>query len=215
MFKTLNIFIGTALLIMVGFACLLLFNENYETYLPAYFEGLGSFTGNFLGVIAGIATTLGVQSISKLQSKKALLQNFVFELTLNKDKMEKWILETTDYRNAVNGDALGNYFGYFNLSSFLGVIANQIHNSGDVYNILTREQFKQLQVVFNEMTWEVAINKQISDNRDYFIANQNTPNWLTKKPEIVGQINHLEQKFRSHINVINTIIEHIKLNNKI
>jgi len=75
--------------------------------------------GVFLGVIAGVTIALITQWINEKRKESQKVKNLKFEFGLNIDKINKWLEENTKYRNAVNGDALNNYFGYFDLSRFV------------------------------------------------------------------------------------------------
>ena len=113
-------------------------------YLQLFILGLGQFTGVFLGVIAGTIVTILVQKWVALRAEKQQLANFKFELELNMKKIKAWLDELNKYRNAVNGDALLTYFGYFNLSSFIGVIVSRLHASGTIYKYLSHDDFGKL-----------------------------------------------------------------------
>ena len=72
--------------------------------------------GVFLGVICGTAVTLVVVYINKRKNLNQQIKNLKFELDYNIKKLDSWIEEVEKYRNAVNGDALGSYYGEFDLS---------------------------------------------------------------------------------------------------
>lgn len=74
--------------------------------------------GVFLGVLAGTAVTLLTQWVIQKRNEAQLLRNLKFEFELDIKKIDSWLEEITRYRNAVNGDALHTYFGYFDLSRF-------------------------------------------------------------------------------------------------
>jgi len=189
--------------------------EQSIDYLALFIQGLGQFSGVFLGVIAGTAVTILAQKWLTSQSEQKQLNNFKFELELNSKKIEEWLTELGKYRNAVNGDSLLNYFGYFRFSSFIGVIASQLHGSGAIYKHLSHDHIGQLQIIYNELSLqgENILNNKI-EQRKQSLANLNNQNqgqiWQsTLKQEVVNDINFWEEKLNGHTKTIDSIIESI------
>lgn len=192
------------------------FYTPLNPFFKFYIQGLGQFTGTLFGVISGIAITYYVQHITQLKERTQTISNFIFELEYNKQKIEEWSVEFNNLRNAVNGDALNNYWGYFKFSEFVGVIANKIHTSGEAYNILTKEQFRQLYDAYNFLNpnMEKIVNDEISSARENLITllkNRNTQEWHTNiKPSFVTKISYWEQKMTTHLNTLKSITESLE-----
>ncbi|HHH50365.1 MAG TPA: hypothetical protein ENK52_05240 [Saprospiraceae bacterium] len=182
-------------------------------YFTLFVQGLGQFTGVFLGVIAGTAVTLLVHHFIRKKDEKNQIKNLKFELEINLNKIKDWRDELTNYRNAVNGDSFITYFGYFKLSSFIGVTIFQLHNSGTLYQYLSHEIIGQLQEVFNDfsLTGENYLNNQIRQRKDTLVNLNESGNpelWQKQlKPEIVRDIDFWEQKFKTHENTIKKTIQ--------
>lgn len=179
-------------------------------------DGLSQFIGVLLGVVAGTAITVLAQKWIYRQSKKDQIKNLKSELELNVKKIDDWIEEIGKYRNKVNGDSLLNYFGYFRLSSIVGVTASQLHASGTIYKYLPHEQIGLLQELFNELSinGENYINNQIAQRKEALNAlkeNGAMQQWQQYlKPEIDKDIDFWEGKFKTHLASLKTIRETLK-----
>src|SRR5690606_5642895 len=143
---------------------LILFYEPYQKFIPNYVEGAGAFIGTFFGILIGIFITFATQRINENILHTQRIKNFLLELDINEEKLSEWINEISNLRNSVNGDSLHTYFYYYKLSSFLGVAAQQLHLTGEVYHLLTKEQFRQIQQAYEELSagWETAMNDRIT-----------------------------------------------------
>ena len=102
--------------------------------------------GVFLGVLAGTAVTLLAQLVTNRRSQTKKLKNLKFELELNMKKIDRWLEELTKYRNAVNGDALNFYFGYFDLSRAVFITTSDMFLSGLLYKYLNHDDIGKVQV---------------------------------------------------------------------
>lgn len=153
--------------------------------------------GVFLGVVAGVAITLITQWISEKFKESQKVKNLKFEIELNIKKINKWLEEITTYRNAVNGDALNNYFGYFDLSRFVSVTANNMFWSGLLYKYLDHDAIGKLQVIYSEFSpaWEDILNKQVTQNK---MKSTDLSVWPRLKGEVVSNVNYWEKKFKEH-----------------
>lgn len=153
--------------------------------------------GVFLGVIAGVAITLITQWINEKRKESQKVKNLKFEVELNIKKINKWLEEITTYRNAVNGDALNNYFGYFDLSRFVSVTANDMFWSGLLYKYLDHDTIGKLQVIYSEFSpaWEDILNKQVNQNK---MKAKDLSAWPLVKSEVVSDVNFWEKKFKEH-----------------
>lgn len=163
--------------------------------------------GNFLGIIAGVIITYIVQWRFEINGQKRLLKNFISEVKLNIGKLQGWIKELENYRNAVNGDNIQNYFGFFKFSSFLGTTANQLHISGVAYESLTEQEFSTVQEIYNfYAAYEQPVNNKIIDVKTLY--NNNKDKWISDiKPEAVNHINFLNDKLTEHKNSLQKIVD--------
>src|SRR5688572_5714411 len=109
--------------------------------------------GVFLGVLAGTLITLLTQWIIQKRNEAQQLRNLKFEFELNVRKIDSWLEEITRYRNAVNGDTLNTYFGYFDLSRFVYPTANAMFLSGLLYKLVDHDAIGKLQAIAAEFSF--------------------------------------------------------------
>ena len=126
--------------------------------------------GVFLGVIVGTVVTILVQLYFQQRAETQKTRNLKFELDCNIEKIGTWLEELACYRNALNGDSLHMYFGYFDISRILSVTANDMYQSGLLYKKLSQEQIGQLQAFLSEFTaWaEQSMNNQFNSIKQTF-----------------------------------------------
>ena len=153
--------------------------------------------GVFLGVIAGVAVTLVANNILSKQSKKRNARNLLFELDLNVKKIDLWLEEIEKYRNAVNSETMLRYFGYFDFSKFIIVTANNMLNSGLLYEYLSHNHISNLQQVSSHLSLagEQYINNQIKYNQTEF-----------DKTRATGDVNYHEGKLKESKKMLNEIM---------
>jgi hypothetical protein len=163
--------------------------------------------GVFLGVIAGVAIAILAQWINEKVKESQKVKNLKFEFRLNIKKIDKWLEEINKYRNAVNGDSLGSYFGYFDLSRFVTVTANDMFLKGLLYKYLDYNDIGKLQVIYSEFTfpWENILNNQIIQNRNQ--ALQQPTSWPTYKSKVVFEVNFWDTKFHEHKKTLEDILK--------
>lgn len=154
--------------------------------------------GVFLGVLAGTAVTLLTQWIIQRRRESQKLKNLKFEFELNIKKIDRWLEEITAYRNAVNGDTLHMYAGYFDLSRFVSVTANDMFLTGLLYRYLDHDDIGNLQVLFSEFSLygENYLNNQIAQNKANF-----------NKAKAVQDVNFWEKKFKDHKKTLEQILK--------
>lgn len=154
--------------------------------------------GVFLGVLAGTAVTLLTQWIIQRRRESQKLKNLKFEFELNIKKIDRWLKEITAYRNAVNGDTLHMYAGYFDLSRFVSVTANDMFLTGLLYRYLDHDDIGNLQVLFSEFSLygENYLNNQIAQNKANF-----------NKAKAVQDVNFWEKKFEDHKKTLEQILK--------
>ena len=169
-----------------------------ETKLMNYFlQGFGVF----LGVIAGVVVTLIAQTILDKRRNKKNAQNLLFEFELDIKKIDLWLEEIERYRNAVNSETMSQYFGYFDLSKFVAVTANNMFTSGLLYDYLSHYHISTLQEItsYFSLNGEKYINDQIEFNRNSF-----------DKARTIGDVNYHEGKFKSSKKLLHEIMDALK-----
>lgn len=173
-----------------------------KTYIDYIFQGFGVF----LGVVAGVSINLLVQWINERRKELQKVKNLKFEFEINIRKIDGWIDELSKYRNAVNGDALDRYFGYFDLSRFIVPTANDMFFSGLLYKYLDKDDIGRLQIIYTEFSvnGEKILNEQIDFFRNKAIGER--VNWPRLKKEVVGHIDFYDNKFKEHKKTLEYIL---------
>ena len=160
-----------------------------------FLQGLGFSAGVFLGIVAGTAVTLLVSYCQQRLRDRRQVRNLDFELRMNIKKIDGWLEELDRYRNAVNGDSLHDWFGYFDLRNSVSPTANAMFVSGLMYNTLSHEQIEPLQAVLQELSpvGEETMNGQLRASREEFNrlrVQRNPALWHSiTKPEAVRRVN--------------------------
>lgn len=165
-----------------------------ESSMSYFLQGFGIF----LGVVAGTAVTLLSQWAIRKWNESQSVKNLKFELELNMKKIDKWLEEITEYRNAVNGETLNTYYGYFDLSKFVYVTANVMFITGLLYKYLSYDDIGKLQAIVTELSinTENYLNNQIVQNKANF-----------NKPKAVQDVNFWEKKFKDHKRTLQEIVK--------
>ena len=168
--------------------------------------------GVFLGVLAGTAVTVLVGLYFQRRNETQQARNLRFELELDIKKIETWLEETKRYRNAVNGDSLHTYFGYFDLSRIVFVTANAMIQSGLLYKKLGHDQIGKLQVISSEFSafGEQYLSGQLTQTKQLFVqcrTQSQMDQWASEfKPEAVALVDFWERKFQEHKRALEEIL---------
>ena len=131
-------------------------------------------------------------------------------------KIDTWLAELEKYRDAVNGDSLHNWFGYFDFGKVLFVTANAMLASGLLYKKLDKDDIAALQQLAHELSpsREQQINNELVRNRQILMdcRTQNRMNgWVrTYKPEAVSHAKFLEKMLCDHRRNLQEIIGRIQ-----
>lgn len=165
--------------------------------------------GVFLGVVAGVIVMHISQWLNERLKEKQKVKNLKFEFMLNIKKIDSWLEEIGKYRNAVNGDTLQTYFGYFDLSRFVSVTANDMFLSGLLYKYLEHDDIARLQPIYAEFSlpWENMLNQQITTFRELAV---DYSSWLITKPQVVSHVNFWEGKLREHQRTLEEVLKKLE-----
>ena len=146
--------------------------------------------------MAGTAVTILTHWIINKSNEKQNTKNLKFEFELNIGRIEKWLEEIQQFRNAVNADDLNQYYGYFDLSLAVSITANDLYQSGLLYKYLNYEDIARLQVIFADLsiTGEQVLNQRIQQLKEDF-----------NKADANLSINFWENKFKEHRKTLNEL----------
>ena len=108
-------------------------------------EGIIYGISVFVGIIAGIGVTIGVDFVKERRQSVHDKNNLIFEIRCNLSKIEKWIELISELRNTINSDRIIQFNGYFNLSSAIFVTMNKLFQEGKLYTYLSRNSIEKLQ----------------------------------------------------------------------
>lgn len=91
----------------------------------------------FVGIVAGIGVTIGVDCFKEKKQNINDKKNLSFEMKCNLSKIEKWLESINELRNYVNSDRINLFSGYFNLSSAIFTTTNKLLQDGRIYTYLS------------------------------------------------------------------------------
>lgn len=175
-------------------------------YLNPLIQGLGVAGG----LIVGVLVSLLVKFVQQRRKEAEQTRNLRFELELNVTKIMAWLEEIGKYRNAVNGDSLHNYYGYFDLGRALFVTANKMLQSGLLYKKLSHDEIGQLQTISIDLSpaSEQLLSNQVAEGRNLAerLQDGQMSVWVEKhKPQVVANIDYWERKFKTNKQVLEQI----------
>ena len=99
----------------------------------------------FVGIIAGIGVTIGVDCFRAKKQNANDKKNLSFEIRCNLSKIEKWLELIIELRNYVNSDRINQFSGYFNLSSAIFTTTNKLLQDGRIYTFLSYDSIEKIQ----------------------------------------------------------------------
>jgi len=125
----------------------------------------------FVGIIAGIGVTIGVDFVKERRQNVHDKNNLIFEIRCNLSKIEKWIELISELRNTINSDRIVQFNGYFNLSSAIFVTMNKLFQEGKLYTYLSRNSIEKLQEngTYLSLTGENMLFNQITQHKQAVI----------------------------------------------
>ncbi len=99
----------------------------------------------FVGIVAGIGVTIGVDCYKEKKQSINNKKNLSFEIRCNLSKIEKWFELINELRNYVNSDRINQFSGYFNLSSAIFSTTNKLLQDGRIYTVLSYDSIEKIQ----------------------------------------------------------------------
>ncbi|MDE7284808.1 MAG: hypothetical protein K2N85_14675 [Lachnospiraceae bacterium] len=121
----------------------------------------------FVGIIAGIGVTIGVDFFKEKKQNGNDKKNLAFEINCNLSKIDKWIELINELRNYVNSDRVNQFSGYFNLSSAIFFTTNKLLLDGRIYTYLSHDSIEKLQEngTYLSLVGENMLNNQITQHK--------------------------------------------------
>jgi hypothetical protein len=152
-------------------------------------EFWATLTGAAVGVVAGTLIQFLVQAIVDYRKRSEQRAAFRKEMSYNIAVLDELTSETTRLRNAINGDALGQYAGHFSYEQGIFVQTVALLNSGQLYRWLPIADFQKLQKIVGLLSANrsVVVNNEVVKRKDACISGQDF-----SKPEAVQFVNFLE-----------------------
>jgi len=168
-----------------------------------FFNGLGIVTGVTAGVIAGTLVNISINYLALKKIYKQRLRNFKFELDFNIKRIDDVLVELSKCRNAVNGDALDKYFGYFQLSRVIYQTANTMYADGSLYKCLSHDEIADLQRFCARFSpdFEKYVNDQFQQHQ------KNISDGTYEKSKAVGDLDFWEKTFNEDKTALKNILK--------
>lgn len=174
-----------------------------------FYQGFGIVVGVIAGVVAGTLVTVVIGWIGKWKNQKQRNKNLKFEFKFDIAKIQSFKAQLNNYRDAVNGDALTTYFGYFDLSKLIYGTAQSMYADGSLYKFFDEpNDLVKLQKAFNKYSaeWELAFNNKIKENREIC----GTEEWVKVKPDIATNIRFFDVGFQEDIDILKEFLTKLK-----
>ncbi|MDE6016970.1 MAG: hypothetical protein K2H41_14995 [Acetatifactor sp.] len=121
----------------------------------------------FVGIIAGIGVTIGVDCFKEKKQNINDKKNLSFEIKCNLSKIEKWLELINELRNYVNSDRINQFSGYFNLSSAIFSTTNKLLQDGRIYRVLSYDSIEKIQEngTYLSLAGENMLHNQITQHK--------------------------------------------------
>ena len=108
-------------------------------------EGIIYGISVFVGIVAGIGVTIGVDFVKVKKQNAHDKNNLSFEIRCDLSKIDRWIEMIVELRNYINSDRIYQFSGYFNFSSTIFITANRLLQEGRLYTYLSHDSIEKLQ----------------------------------------------------------------------
>ncbi len=157
-------------------------------------EFWATLIGAAVGVIAGAFIQYLVQYYVDRRTQRDQRAALKKEMQCNLHLISELQAEAGRLRNAVNGDALTSYFGFFNYEKGLFAQAGALLANGMLYRWYSIEQLKKLQAVSYAMNINTSnfINQSITQRRDAATKGE------LNKVEMVQFVNFIESELQNN-----------------
>jgi hypothetical protein len=121
----------------------------------------------FVGIVAGIGVTIGVDLVKEKRQSAHDRNNLIFEIRSNLSKIEKWLELIAELRNTINSDRIVQFNGYFNLSSAIFVTMNRLFQESKLYTYLSYSSIEKLQEneTYLSLTGENMFYNQLTQHK--------------------------------------------------
>jgi len=172
-------------------------------------QGFGIVVGVIAGVIAGTLVTVLIKYIEICRTEKQREKNLKFELQFDIKKIESFKAELSDYRNAVAGDALKTYYGYFAFTKLIYATLQSMYSDGSLYKLFDKtDDLAKLQKALSNYYGdsEVNFNKKIKENTRMC----GTEKWQEVKPEIIAYIRFWDKSFQEDIDTLKDFLDKLQ-----
>jgi len=118
------------------------------------------------------------------------------------------LTEAQKFRNAVNGDVLNTYFGYFGFGRAIFAQANACTMNGVLYELFSADEIRHAQRLVSTLSVanENWVNGEIKRRRDTLIA---TPAQFNKA-ETVQFVNFLENQIHEIATWIDALMKKVR-----
>ena len=164
--------------------------------------------GAALGVVAGTVIqyilTLLLNQQTRKRQENALAKEFIY----NRSLVDELLTEAQKFRNAVNGDVLNTYFGYFGFGRAIFAQANACTMNGVLYELFSADEIRHAQRLVSTLSVanENWVNGEIKRRRDTLIA---TPAQFNKA-ETVQFVNFLENQIHEIATWIDALMKKVR-----
>ena len=131
-------------------------------------EFWATLTGAAVGVVAGAFIQYIVQFFVDSRTERHQRAALKKEMQCNLQLIHELLAEVTKLRNAVNGDSIQTYFGFFNYERGLFSQATALLNNGSLYRWFSIDDLKKLQKVSFKLNVNTAnfVNQNITQRRE-------------------------------------------------
>lgn len=128
----------------------------------------GALVGAAVGVVAGTVVQFLVQKLLNSGVERDQRAALKKEMLANQQLIDELQGEATRFRNAINGDAVASYFGFFNYERGIFDQGRALLSAGLLYKWFEIDDLRKLQLVAITLSQNTSnfINQTITDRRD-------------------------------------------------
>jgi hypothetical protein len=177
--------------------------EVTQTVAGRQMDFWATFLGAAFGVVAGTLVQFFTQSLFNRSTEKEQRSGLKKEMQANLALVSDLKAQAAVFRNAINGDSLNKYFGYFTFERGLFSQTTALLNSGKLYKWFSIEDLRKLQLISTKLNVAASsfINQNIVQRRDKAIAGEGYD-----KSEAVQFANYIDGELRETETLLNQFI---------